>query len=157
VTIAVRYFYKNTQKSQVKELIISSLINSLSTLISLPNEFEICIYDLPNNVYGGMDKYIHHRIGLNASLTLEDIPKILVHELIHVHQCHTKLLEIKNGGIYYWRGIPYDNIMPDDMSYQDYKNCPWEIDVEMKIDNLLTLSLELAKKQHLTKLDNKPT
>jgi hypothetical protein len=45
--------------------------------------------------------------------------------------------------------------MPEAMSYQDYKSCPWEIDVEMKIDNLLTQALEIAKKQHLAKLDNK--
>lgn len=155
MTVAVCYFYKNTTHCQVKELIISTLVNSLSTLIALPNTVEICIYDFPNTVYGGMDKHVHNRIGINATLALTDIPKILVHELIHVHQCHTKILEIKNNGIYYWHGIPYDNVMPEAMSYQDYKSCPWEIDVEMKIDNLLTQALEIAKKQHLTKLDNK--
>jgi hypothetical protein len=40
------------------------------------------------------------------------------------------------------------------MSYDDYKNCPWEIDVDNRVDKLLTECLQLAKKQHLSKLDN---
>jgi hypothetical protein len=45
--------------------------------------------------------------------------------------------------------------MPEEMSYQEYKNCPWEIDVDDRVDKLLTECLELAKKKHLAKFDNK--
>lgn len=155
--VTITYYYRNIPKSKIHETIIDALTNALASMIELPPSLEVCIYDLPNSVYGGMDKYISNRIGINSKLSIDDIPKILVHELIHVHQRYTKLLEIKNGGMYYWRGIPYEDVMPENMDYQDYKNCPWEIDVEMKIDKLLTDCILLAKEKYLPKFDNKST
>jgi hypothetical protein len=152
--IDVVFYYQNSKKEAVRELIIKSLTTAVSTLISLPNTIEICIYRLPDSVYGGIDKYTPNRIGLNSLLALEDIPEIIVHELIHVSQRHTKLLEIKNNGTYYWRGIPYHNVMPENLDYDDYKNSPWEIDVDNKIDKLLTEALMLSQKQHLSTIDS---
>jgi hypothetical protein len=152
----IKFYYRNFNKSLLHETIIVSLTEALSTLIALPNQLEICIYDLPNNTYGGVDKNIYYRLAINSKLMPDEIPSTLVHELIHVHQRHIKLLEIKNG-MHYWRGIPYiaENVMPEDMEFSDYKNCPWEIDVDERLVNLLTKSIELANKQHLDKLDNK--
>jgi hypothetical protein len=154
VATQVKFYYRNTHKTHLIETVITSIVDAVSTLIELPNSLEICLYDLPNEVYGGVDKNIYYRIGINSTLQANEIPTILVHELIHVNQRHTKLLEIKQG-VYYWRGIPYYNKPPDQIDYDEYKNCPWEIDVDNRVNKLLTEALELANKKHLAKLDNK--
>ena len=145
--IEIVFYYQNSQKSPVHEQMIKSLANALGSLIELPKKFL-------DNVYGGIDKNVTNRFGVNINLSLEQLPKIVVHELIHIHQRHVGLLKIKQGH-YYWRNIPYSNKMPEEMSYQEYKSCPWETDVDERVDKLLTDSLELIKKQHSAKVDNK--
>ena len=133
---------------------IQSLANALAAIIELPNTLQVCLYPFVDNVYGGIDKHVKNRFGININLPLDQMPKIVVHELIHIHQRHTGILAIK-GGYYYWRTIPYGNKLPEEMSYEEYKNCPWETDVDERVDKLLTESLELIKKQQSSKLDNK--
>jgi hypothetical protein len=152
--IEISFYYQNTPKSPVYEVMIQSLVNALGSLIELPKKLQICLYPFLDNVYGGIDKHVTNRFGININLSLEQLPKIVVHELIHIHQRHVGLLSIKQGH-YYWRNIPYSNKMPEEMSYEEYKNCPWEIDVENRVDKLLTECLELVKKKHLAKFDNK--
>jgi hypothetical protein len=152
--IEISFYYQNTPKSPVHEVMIQSLVNALDSLIELPKKLQVCLYPFLDNVYGGIDKNVTNRFGININLSLEQLPKIVVHELIHIHQRHVGLLSIKQGH-YYWRGIPYSNKMPEEMSYQEYKNCPWEIDVDDRVDKLLTECLELVKKKHSAKFDNK--
>jgi hypothetical protein len=109
--LKVKYFYQNN-KSKVHEVMIDSLATALSELIELPDTIEVCLYKLDENVYGGIDKYTPNRLGLNSNLTLEDIPKILVHE-------------------------PYHNTETE-ISYEEYRNTPWEVDVQNRVDKLLT-------------------
>lgn len=152
--IEVSFYYQNTNKSPVHEQMIKSLANALGSLIELPEKLQVCLYPFMDNVYGGIDKYATNKFGINIKLPLEQLPKIVVHELIHIHQRHVGLLNIKQGH-YYWRNIPYGNQLPEEMSYEDYKNCPWEIDVDNRVDKLLTECLMLVKQQHSAKVDNK--
>lgn len=152
--IEVSFYYQNTPKSPVHEQMIRSLAIALGSLIQLPNKLQVCLYPFLENVYGGIDQRVKNRFGININLSLDQIPKIVVHELIHIHQRHIGMLDIRSGH-YYWRNIPYGNKLPEEMSYEDYKNCPWEIDVENRVDKLLTECLILAKEKHLSKLDNK--
>ena len=140
----ITYYYKNNQHSYKREIIISRLSDAIASIIELPTSLEICIYPLGKNVYGGIDKYHTNRIALNYDLEYESIPKILTHELIHVSQKHTKLLEIKNNGHYYWRGIPYTKVLPEEMSYEEYRNLPWEVDVQNRETKVLESALMLA-------------
>ena len=139
--VTVRYFYQNTKIDKVREVMIDKLTNTVSKLIELPDTIEVCIYKLDDNVYGGIDKYITNRLGLNSNLTLEEIPKILVHELIHVHQRHTSQLSIKHN-TYYWLGIPYHNL-DTNLTFEEYKNTPWEMDVENKQTKVLQQALDI--------------
>lgn len=138
----ITFFYKNNRPCTRREVIISQLANAMATIIELPETLEVCLYQLGKNVYGGIDKYYINRIAINYDLDYEAIPKILTHELIHVSQKHTKLLEIKKNGHYYWRGIPYTNVSPEQLSYEEYRNLPWELDVENRVDKLLTEVLQ---------------
>ena len=140
MNIDIRYFYQNNKRNVQIETIITKLVDNVSKHIELPDTLEFCIYKFDENVYGGIDKHIPHRIGLNSSLSLEEIPQILVHELLHVHQRHTGSLAIRNS-TYYWLGIPYHNTETN-LSYQEYKSTPWEIDVENRAEKLLTLALQ---------------
>lgn len=153
----VKFYYQGNKGkdtyTQVRENMIKSLSYALSTLIPLPESVEVCIYHLPDNVYGGLDKHTPNRLGLNSNLPLERIPEILVHELIHASQRHTKMLEIKNNGTYYWRGIPYHNTLPEHLEYHEYKNSPWELDVDERLDKLLTETVQLAKQKQLSQLN----
>lgn len=151
----LKFHYQKTNPCKAREFIINSLASAISELIELPETLEICLYNLNKNTFGGIDKYVHTRIGINYNLDLIDIPRILTHELLHAHQMHTKQLCIKND-IFYWQGIPYHNVNNEE-SYQNYKSYPWEIDVDTRVDKLLTDAIELSKKKHLPKLDNKST
>ena len=137
----IKFFYQNNQRSYKHEAIIVSFTNLISQLIDLPSNLEVCLYPLEENVYGGIDVNRVNRIGLNIKLPYLDIPKVLTHELIHVNQKHIGLLKIDMRGMCYWRGIPYTNKDPDDMTYEEYSNLPWELDVQQRQSQLLSEAL----------------
>ena len=140
----IQFYYKNNKPCSRREVIISRLSNAISEVIELPKNIEVCIYPLGKNVYGGIDKYCVNRLALNFDLDYNSIPQILTHELIHVSQKHTNMLEIKQNGHYYWYGIPYTKVLPEEMSYEEYRNLPWELDVQRRETKVLQMALELV-------------
>jgi hypothetical protein len=139
--VDIKFFYQNNQRSYKHEAIITSFANLLRQHIELPDYLEVCLYPLEENVYGGIDVNRVNRIGLNIKLPYLDIPKVLTHELIHVNQKHMGLLKIDMRGMCYWRGIPYTDKDPDDMTYEEYTNLPWELDVQQRQSQLLSEAL----------------
>lgn len=139
----IRFFYQNNQRSYKHEVIIASFANLVSNLIDLPAEIEVCLYPLEKNVYGGIDVNRVNRIVMSTHLMYEDIPRILTHELIHVSQKHTGLLTIDQRGMCRWKGIPYTDKSPEDMTYKEYSNLPWEVDVQNREVKLLSEALRL--------------
>lgn len=133
----IRYFYQNNQHSYKHETIINSFAKIAATVIDLPPLLEVCLYDLGNNVYGGIDMIHANRIGINYDVPFDMLPKILLHELIHVNQKHTGILRIARNGTCYWHGIPVTNKSPSDMTFEEYQNLPWEVDVENRLPALL--------------------
>jgi hypothetical protein len=95
--IEVSFYYQNTPRSPVHEQMIKSLANALGSLIELPNKLQVCLYPFLDNVYGGIDQRVKNRFGINVNLSLDQVPKIVVHELIHIHQRHVGMLDIKGG------------------------------------------------------------
>ena len=139
----IKYYYKDNHHSYKHETIITYFSNAICQVIDLPPTLEVCLYDLGPEVYGGIDMYRVNRIGINYDLSFEEIPKILVHELIHVNQKHTNLLEYRSNRYYYWRGIPYTNKTPEQLTREEYDNLPWEIDVRERQTKVLQKVLEL--------------
>jgi hypothetical protein len=140
--VDVRYFYQNNQHSYKHEALITSLTKAISQVIELPELIEVCLYDLGENVYGGIDMYRVNRIGINYDVPFDIVPKILAHELIHVHQKHKGTLRIARDGTCFWHGIPITKKLPDDMTYDEYSNLPWEMDVKHKQSSVLSESLK---------------
>ena len=145
--IELKFFYQQNKHCKAREAIITSLTNATAQIIELPKSIEVCLYNLNQQTFGGVDKAIHNRIGINYSLDLFDIPKILVHELVHINQFYTGMLSIKNN-TYYWHNIPY-SVVTKETSYQEYNNFPWEIDANERLDEVLTKAIELSKQKHL--------
>ena len=98
---------------------------------------------MPKNVYGGIDSLRINRLGINIQIPLESVPKILTHELIHVHQKHTSVLKMARDGMCYWHGTPYTDIKPEDMNYEEYTELPWEVDVQNRLDKVFKEALHL--------------
>ena len=139
----IKYYYKDNHHSYKHETIITYFSNAICQVIDLPPTLEVCLYDLGPEVYGGIDMYRVNRIGINYDLSFEEIPKILVHELIHVNQKHSGILKITNNGSCYWHGVYYTNKKPEDMTYEEYNSLPWEIDVQNRETKVLHSALEL--------------
>ena len=55
LTVEIKYYYQNNQHSYKHETIITSFTEAVSKVIELPKTLEICLYPLPDNVYGGID------------------------------------------------------------------------------------------------------
>ena len=141
----IQYFYENNQHSYKHEIIITSISNLLTNIISLPDSLEICLYKLDTGVYGGIDRYHINRIGLDYDLPFDMLPVILTHELIHVHQKHTGILRITHNGTCYWHGIPYNNKPLEKLTAEEYAKLPWEVDAISKQENILMQALKQTK------------
>lgn len=137
----VVYYYQGKPNKEY-EVIITSFSNLLSQVLDLPDTLEVCLYPLPPNVHGGIDTVRVNRIAMNINLLPSDIPKILTHELIHVSQKHTGLLTVVKG-ICHWRGIPYTNKKPEELTYEEYENLPWEVDVRNRQESVLKQALQI--------------
>ncbi len=44
----------------------------------------------------------------------------------------------------YWHGIPYTKKLPEEMSYEEYNNLPWELDVAKKQQEIYLKALDLV-------------
>ena len=127
----VVFYYKGIPKREY-EVFITSFSNAVAKVIELPDTVEVCMYPLAPNMHGGIDRVKINRIGLNINLLMQDIPLILTHELIHVHQKHKGYLKIDHKNNCYWHGIFQTNKLPEEMTYEEYENLPWEVDVRNK-------------------------
>lgn len=146
MSICVNFFYKDLSKDRHYEVLVTSFANLISEIIELPDTIEVLLYPLEPNVHGGIDINRVNRIVMNTNLSYEEIPMILTHELIHVSQKHNGLLTMDRQGMCYWRGIPYTNKKPEDMTYEEYENLPWEVDVRHRQTKVLTQALQLYNK-----------
>jgi len=136
--VDIRYFYQNTKPSYKHEAVITAYANAISNIIELPPLLEVCLYNLGESVYGGIDLFRINRIGINYTLPYDSVPKVLAHELIHVHQKFKGTLKITPNNKCYWHGIFITSKSPDDMTNEEYMNLPWEIDAYHRQQQVLS-------------------
>lgn len=141
--VKVKFLYSNSPRMQDYEVIITSFANLVSEVIELPEIVEVCLQYMDKNVYGGIDKVRINRLGINLHLPLNEVPKILAHELIHVNQKHSGILKIDRNGVCYWHGTRYTDMTPEDFSYDEYMQLPWEVDVQNRLDKVFIEALRL--------------
>ena len=127
-----------------REIVCRNLTVAVATVISLPGEIQIRFSNLGKSVYGttALDYRFRNRVSINTELTVQELPGVLVHELIHLHQSHTGMLRTTRDGKYYWNNRNIS--VPIDMTHEQYMRLPWEIDVEEKHQAVLVEALSYA-------------
>jgi hypothetical protein len=142
------FIYKGSAKPPaIYEKFTDKVISIVKTLYVLPDAIEIQFENMGPSVYGMtmLDPRFPNRIRLNQDLSLEEYLLPLTHELIHLHQMYTNRLQSRQGGRILWDKTVYKVNMLE-MSYDDYQQLPWELDVAEKQQKLLKLLQENNRK-----------
>jgi hypothetical protein len=135
----IRFIYQSNDYDIIREKTSKLVCDFISTLLDIPNNIEIVFAIMDKSLYGNtiLDPRFKNRININNTLTSKEIPYVLVHELIHLHQIKTGRLSVTSNGIYVWNKIQY-NLNSD----IDYTTLPWEKDVVAKQTHILNSTLE---------------
>lgn len=134
----VRFIYNTSKYDKRKELVIINVFTKAKTFIELPKLLEVEFKSLSHSVYAEtlVDPRFPNRIRLNADISYTSLVKPTVHELLHLNQIYTKKLSCSRGKIFIWENKTY-NIDQLNLTYEDYQNLPWELDVVYKEKKLL--------------------
>jgi predicted metallopeptidase len=139
----IRFIYSVGTVDRDREKVIVRVCEKAKHHIKLPETIEILFKYLDLNVYAEtiIEHRFKNRIHINNNLSAKEVIRPLVHELIHLNQTHTEMLQSNGRGICIWKGTRYsiNNTIPD---YNDYCNLPWEIDAIEREPELLRLVLE---------------
>jgi len=140
--MGVRFIYESDDYNPARELICTHVCEYVSRLLTLPVDIQIVFAIMDNNVYGHtfLSNRFKNRISINNIISPEEIPNVLVHELIHLSQIETGILAISNNRKYSWRGKVV-NITESD-NYNNYVQLPWEKDVAKKQQTILPQVIE---------------
>jgi hypothetical protein len=141
----INFYYNKTDSLPQHEIISKSLCMHASHVMQMPSQIDICFYQLQHSVYGGIDKKKANRLVIDYHLNLKQLPQILVHELIHINQRYTGALEITKDGWYIWQKKFFLKSNPQELTYEQYLNLPWEVDVQCRLHTTLKKILDLAK------------
>jgi hypothetical protein len=144
--MVVNYNYVNTAYDTNKEKVLSVLCNNAKEHIELPNKVYIQISKLEPNVLGDtvLDFRLQNKIRLNSILNIKESVYVLSHELIHLSQIHIGQLKIHKNGNYIWENRQYMNLSKlKQLSFLEYQQLPWELDVAKKQQKLLENLLKI--------------
>ena len=140
-------FINNTSTSLPQhQAVILSLFRITRQVLELPPTIQVVFEDMGDSVYGDtkLNPRFLNRVTMNSRLFVRDLPSVFTHEIIHVHQTYTKLLEVDASGTIYWRGHPYRHV--DNLTYDEYIRLPWEADVVQRHGQLLEQILDIGTK-----------
>ena len=135
----VRFIYQGSDWLPDQEKVAINLCLRASKIIDLPDEIEVEFVKMLPSVYGETLLYgrFKNRFRINDCLSPKEIIKPVVHELIHIHQVHIGRLKAMRDGTYIWDGRQYKNTDPNLLENSEYRNLPWEQDVENMMDSIL--------------------
>ena len=144
----IRFIYKNCTYSKERENVITNIFVLAKQILNLPDQIEVQIEQLDDSIYAESitNTRFKNRIKLNDKLSLTELIKPIVHELIHLEQIHTGKLYADRYGNFVYHNKTYKNISPDKLSYEDYQNLPWENDVKSKEKHVLNHILDYGSK-----------
>lgn len=139
----VRFIYQGSVWLPDQEKVSTNLCKCVAKVIELPPEIEIEFAKLAPNVYGETLLFgrFRNRFRISDTLSPKEIVKPIVHELIHIHQVHMGKLKVMRDGTHIWMGRQYRNVDPNLLENRDYRNLPWEQDVENNLENVLGRAL----------------
>ena len=141
------FLYNKIDTLPNHETIAKKVCELTGEIISLPDKIEIEFTELKHDIYGEI--IIHpsykRRIRISSSLSPKEIIYPIVHELIHLHQIQSGILNISDSGVFTWAGKEYKLKTTDEMTKEEYHALPWEEDVVYRqpfiLDRILSLGL----------------
>lgn len=140
--MSIRFIYQAGDKLADRESIVTRVIEYLSHVVDLPQDIEIVFAMLAEHEYGNtpVNPRFKNRVNINHKLTTQELPQVLLHELLHLSQIKTGKLSSTSNGQPIWNGNQYT--VPKNAEYQYYQNLPWEQEVVSRqrkiLPNLLT-------------------
>lgn len=120
---------RDSRKDIYKDKLIESIVNKAANFLTLPKLVKIELKKLNPSNYAETD-ITNKSIVINSELDLNDILFPLIHELIHLEQIELGKLNRSKCGKYVWENQVFD--IEESISYNDYKELPWELDVSKK-------------------------
>jgi hypothetical protein len=143
----IRFINNTDSELPQHQAVITALFRVARQVLELPETIEVVFEDLGESVYGDtkLNPRFLNRMTINSRLFVRDLPSVFVHEIIHVHQTHMKLLKVDNMGTVYWRDRAYHHV--DNLSYEEYLRLPWEADVVQRHQRLLEQILDVGTKK----------
>jgi hypothetical protein len=138
------FIYRDKFLGDEFESLATKICKILRNHLTLPEPIEIESISMGPSIYGQLlvDPRFKKRIRINSDLALNELKHPLVHELIHLHQITTNQLDSRRDGSYLWEGQPYKIRDAHKLSYAQYQELPWELDVAQKQHKFLKLLQE---------------
>jgi hypothetical protein len=142
MNIAIR-FPKNYQPDIEKAKVATSLCQAASLYINLPDNIIVEFVDLGRSAYGESTLTFNKesKVRINLQLSTKEMIYPLVHELLHLNQIHEGKLSVTRFGDCVWEGKTY-KLNQSKMSYKEYTQLPWELDVTSREKQLLANILQ---------------
>lgn len=140
----IRFMYDGSIHDPKREKIIHLICDYLSTQLKLPNELQIKFSKLNESMYGAisLDYRFKNRITINGQLKYNEVPEVIIHELLHVDQVETGLLSVDRLGNYIWKKRIFSVTNMQHLTQEQYLQLPWEQDVANKQQKMLQLVTE---------------
>ena len=142
MNVTVR-FPKHLQPDIEKAKVATSLCQAASLYIALPDNIIVELVDLGHNAYGESTLTFNKesKVRINLQLSAKEMIYPLVHELLHLNQIHEGKLSVTRFGDCVWEGKTY-KLNQSKMSYKEYTQLPWELDVTSREQQLLANILQ---------------
>lgn len=142
MNVTVR-FPKHLQPDIEKAKVATSLCQAASLYIALPDNIIVEFVDLGSNMYGESTLTFNKdsKVRINLQLSAKELIYPLVHELLHLNQMHEGKLSVTRFGDCVWEGKTY-KLNQSKMSYKEYTQLPWELDVTSREQQLLANILQ---------------
>jgi hypothetical protein len=125
----IQFIHEENFYSVSKEQVVTHIYQQLCNHIPLPDKI-IVVFKSLGETYGEAildPKMLNKRIVLNVDLTAKELFYPTIHEMVHISQMHTKRLQVSRSGVFLWDNQTYP-INPNTLTYEDYKQLPWEVD-----------------------------
>jgi|694.fasta_scaffold15923_3 hypothetical protein len=142
MNVTVR-FPKHLQPDIEKAKVATSLCQAAFLYIDLPDNIIVEFIDLGHNAYGESTLTFNKesKVRINLQLSAKEMIYPLVHELLHLNQIHEGKLSVTRFGDCVWEGKIY-KLNQSKMSYKEYTQLPWELDVTSREQQLLANILQ---------------
>ncbi len=126
-----RGYYNNTRGDEVATAVLEAYAKGVEFV------------DLGHNAYGESTLTFskESKVRINLQLSAKEMIYPLVHELLHLNQIHEGRLSVTRFGDCVWEGKTY-KLNQSKMSYKEYTQLPWELDVTSREQQLLANILQ---------------